>query len=227
MRPTAAPLALCSWSLCAAQVLDGPSGGREGGQEVSPLCKSQTKPSLRFAPQVGHGPSSPASPSAHSLSHLGSPSGPDPSALVGPPPGADPPREVVLAHQHGQVERHPANQSLCRSAVFKCHPVPRCLQITIIRGCSLKIRAQFFKKQIAQSDVLAAVRNIYGLCACAVSSSLSLWAGDGPAARWTQPSRDGDAPRPAAGSLCTLTPTSTSGRVCPWPAALKGSGQRT
>lgn len=129
--------------------------------------------------------------------------------------GAAPPRETVLADQHGQVERHPANQSLHGSAMFKCHPVPRCLRITIIRGCSLKIRAQFFKKQIAQSDVLAAVRNIYGLRACAVSSSLSLYAGDGPTAPWAQPGRDEDARLPTAGSLCPLTSPSTSGRVCP------------
>lgn len=170
------------------QVLEGPP--------FSSLKQNQ----VRFASQVGHGPSSPFQ-SFCPLSQLGSPSCPAPWALVGPPPGADPPRKVVLAYQHVQVERHPANQSLHRSVVFKCHPVPRCLQITIIRGCSLKIRAQFFKKQIAQSDVLAAVRNIYGLRACAVSSSLSLCAGDEPTALWTLPSRDKDAPLLTVGSL--------------------------
>lgn len=110
--------------------------------------------------------------------------------------------------------------------MFKCHPVPRCLQITIIRGCSLKIRAQFFKKQIAQSDVLAAVGNIYGLRACAVSSSRSLCAGDGPTAPWAQPSRDKDALLLTVGRFCTLTLASISSRgLSPRLALLKGFGQ--
>lgn len=186
---------------------------------MSPPLQVSNKTKSGFVPQVGHDPNSPFQAFCPLFQQV-SPSCPAPLALVQPHLGK-------WSWLISMVERHPANQSLHGSAMFKCHPVPRCLRITIIRGCSLKIRAQFFKKQIAQSDVLAAVRNIYGLRACAVSSSLSFCAGDGPTAPWTLPSRDEDAPLPTAGSLCPLTSTSTSGRgLSLTPAVLRGFGQR-
>lgn len=60
--------------------------------------------SLRFVPQVGHGPIR----SFHSLSAKSLNLAPlvalPASARVGSPPSADPPREVVLAYQHVWVE---------------------------------------------------------------------------------------------------------------------------